>query len=119
MRFTATVRLAALAGAALVLTRHARGTESPSPFATAVQTEMGNAEKLFLAVAEAMPEERFDFSPESLGVKDAAFDGVRTFGQQVKHVAADNFAIWAPLTGKGEPAGLDAPNGPETMKSRA
>jgi uncharacterized damage-inducible protein DinB len=37
----------------------------------------------------------------------------------VKHVAADNFAIWAPLTGKEEPAGLNAPNGPEAVKSRA
>lgn len=37
---------------------------------------------------------------------------------QVKHVAADNFSIWAPLTGKPEPAGINAPAGPDAMKSR-
>jgi uncharacterized damage-inducible protein DinB len=44
---------------------------------------------------------------------------VRTFADQVKHVAADNFAIWAPLTGNPEPPGINAPNGPSEMKNRA
>ncbi|MFI5209032.1 MAG: DinB family protein [Gemmatimonadales bacterium] len=89
-----------------------------SPLATAIDSEITTQEKLFVDAAEAMPEGKFDFTPESLGIPGSDFKGVRTFGAQVKHVAADNFAIWAPLTGKPEPAGLNAPNGPTAMTSR-
>jgi uncharacterized damage-inducible protein DinB len=66
-----------------------------------------------------MPPEKFDFSPESLRIPGSDLAGVRTFATQVRHVAADNFAIWAPISGKPEPAGIDAPNGPAGMTSRA
>ncbi len=90
-----------------------------SPIAAAIDAEITSQETLFVDEAEAMPEGKFDFSPESLSISGSDFKGVRTFGQQVKHVAADNFAIWAPLAGQPEPAGLNAPNGPAAMISRA
>jgi len=90
-----------------------------SAFARAIDAEITTQEQQFLPTAEAMPEGKFDFSPESLNLPGTELKGVRTFGMQVKHVAADNFAIWAPLTGRPEPAGLNAPNGPPAMKSRA
>lgn len=37
-----------------------------------------------------MPEEKWDFTPEDLHIKGSDYEGVRTFGQRVKHVAADN-----------------------------
>jgi len=46
-------------------------------------------EKDFTALAEAMPEERWSFKPTQGEFKD-----VRTFGEQVKHVACANEA-WA------------------------
>lgn len=90
-----------------------------SPLATAIDQEITNAENAFVAAAEAMPEERFSATPESLNISGSEFKGVRTFSAQVRHVAADNFAIWAPLTGKPEPAGINAPAGPPEMKSRS
>lgn len=90
-----------------------------SPLATAIDQEITNAENAFVAAAEAMPEERFSATPESLNISGSEFKGVRTFSAQVRHVAADNFAIWAPLTGKPEPAGINAPAGPLEMKSRS
>lgn len=92
---------------------------APSAFSRAIDAEITNLEKQFVDAAEAMPEERFNASPEDLNLKGSEFRGVRTFANQVKHVAADNFAIWAPLTGKPEPAGIHAPNGPSEMKTRA
>ena len=89
------------------------------PFAAAIDAEISSQETLFVDAAEAMPAEKFDFSPEALRVPGAALSGVRAFGMQVKHVAADNFAIWASVAGKPEPAGSNAPNGPPDMKSRA
>ncbi|MBZ5530087.1 MAG: DinB family protein [Acidobacteriia bacterium] len=91
---------------------------APATFASAIDAEITNLEKQFVDAAEAMPADKFDSSPENFNLPGSEFQGVRTFGQQVKHVAADNFAIWAPLTGKPEPAGLNAPKGPVAMKSR-
>jgi len=90
-----------------------------SSFAAAVDKEVASLESQFVALAEAMPEGKFGFTPERLDLPDSDFQGVRTFAAQVRHVAADNFAIWAPLTGKPEPPGIEAPNGPARMTSRA
>ena len=90
-----------------------------SAFSSAIDKEISNIENQFVAVAEAMPEDKFDSSPENLNLPGSDFKGVRTFATQIRHVAADNFAIWAPLTGKPEPAGINAPNGPAEMKGRA
>lgn len=88
-----------------------------SALAEAMDREISGLEKQFVAVAEAMPADKFDASPETIGVH-GAFHGVRSFGEQVKHVAADNFAIWAPVGGETERVGINAPNGPAEMKSR-
>jgi DinB family len=87
-------------------------------FSSAIDKEISNVENQFVAVAEAMPADKFDSSPENLRLPGSDFKGVRTFAMQIRHVAADNFAIWAPLTGKPEPADVNAPNGPVEMKSR-
>jgi len=95
-----------------------KSTINKTSLAAAIDSEISNIEKQFVNVVEAMPEDRFDYSPESANLPGGSFKGVRTFALQVRHVAADNFAIWAPLTGKPEPAGINAPNGPDDMKSR-
>jgi len=89
-----------------------------SQFSAVMAQEIGKIDSQFLAAAEAMPEDKFNFTPENLNVPGSKLKGVRTFAMQVKHVAADNFSIWAPLTGKPEPAGINAPAGPDAMKSR-
>ena len=47
-----------------------------------------------------MPEDKFDFSPEKLNISGSDYKGVRTFGEQLKHVAASNYLIWSPITGR-------------------
>jgi hypothetical protein len=98
---------------------NSRAAETSPTAAAVVDKEISNLEGLLVGAAEAMPDEKFGSSPENLKVAGAEFKGVRTFADQIKHVAADNFAIWAPLTGKPEPAGVNSPNGPAEMKSRA
>jgi uncharacterized damage-inducible protein DinB len=46
---------------------------------------LGMLEQEFVSAAEAMPEEKFDFAPTA-----GEFKGVRSFGEQVKHVAQAN-----------------------------
>lgn len=108
---------------ALSLAGHAAGQGKPTiekgSLSAVMDSEISNLEKQFVDVAEAMPEDKFSYSPENINLPGSDFKGVRTFAMQIRHVAADNFAIWAPLTGKPEPAGINAPNGPDEMKNRA
>ncbi|HEX7252499.1 MAG TPA: DinB family protein [Thermoanaerobaculia bacterium] len=93
--------------------------QTPPTVASAVDREISNAEKEVVEAAEAMPEDKFDFTPEALKIPGSDFKGVRTFAIQVKHIAASNYFIWSPLTGENLPEGLKDGNGPESLKRKA
>ena len=92
--------------------------DSP-PFSTAIERLLNYIEKNIVSTAEAMPEEKFYFSPESLDIKGSAFRDVRSFAGQVKHLTADNFAIWTPILGEPLRADIQDVNGPENIKTKA
>jgi len=87
--------------------------------ASAVDRDISAVEKLIVELAEAMPEEKCNFSPENLNIPGSDYKGVRTFAQQVKHVAASNYAIWSGVTGDKFPKDYLGGNGPENIKSKA
>jgi uncharacterized damage-inducible protein DinB len=92
----------------------------PAPtIASVVDSEISGIEKEIVAAAEAMPEDKFNFSPESLKIPGSEYKGVRTFAGQVKHVAVANHFLWAPLTGDTVPDGWEKDNAPENLKSKA
>ena len=97
----------------------ARGQQPAPTIASTVDREIGAVEKQIADVAEAMPEDKFNFSPESLNIPDGGYKGVRTFGEQVKHVAASNYAIWWRLTGDKFPDDFMGGNGPGSVKTKA
>ena len=68
----------------------------------------------FVSAAEAMPEDKFDFAPTS-----GEFKGVRTFGQQVKHVAAVNYLVGSSILGEKPPVDIGGESGPDSIKSKA
>jgi uncharacterized damage-inducible protein DinB len=90
----------------------------PPTIASAVDREIGAVEKQVLEAAEAMPEDKFNFSPESLQIPGGGYKGVRTFASQVKHVAASNYAIWWRLTGDKFPDDFMGGDGPEGVKTK-
>ena len=90
----------------------------PPTVAAIVDREISNVEKQVVDVAEAMPEEKFKFTPESLNIPGDDYKGVRTFAVQVKHVAASNYFIWSPLTGDKLPEGLKDGNGPQNVTTK-
>jgi dienelactone hydrolase/tetratricopeptide (TPR) repeat protein len=96
-----------------------RGPAVPTTLAAAVDKEISRVEEQVLAAAEAMPEDRFDFSPERLRIPGSAYQGVRTFAVQIRHIAASNYFIWSPLTGERLPEGLKDGEGPAELQSRA
>ncbi len=51
---------------------------------------LSNEESEFVAAAEAMPADKFNFAPTGSG----KFDGVRTYAQEIKHVTEANYAFF-------------------------
>src|SRR5579872_5567626 len=105
--------------AAVILTAAAFGQSVSPNIASAVDREIGISEQQIVDAAEAMPEDRFDFSPAGLKIPGADYKGVRTFAQEVRHIAASNYAIWSALTGETFPKDFKGGNGPESLKSKA
>ena len=59
----------------------------------AVERLLNNTERRIISSAEAMPEDKFYFTPEALDIKGGNFKNVRTYAGQIKHLATDNFDI--------------------------
>jgi hypothetical protein len=89
---------------------------------TALMRTFGSQEYEFRSAAEAMPEDKYGFRPAVQGnFTEAAPFGptqLRTFAEQVKHVACSNFAFAAELDGKKPPDACDK-GGPSPAKTRA
>ena len=97
----------------------AQPAQTAPTIASAVDREVGNIEKQMVDAAEAMPEEKFNFTPESLNIPGAEYKGVRTFALQVRHVAASNYILWAQVTGDKIPEDYKGGNGPANLKTKA
>lgn len=97
----------------------ARTPQAPTTIASVVDREISSIEQQILDVAEAMPEDKFNFTPETLSIRGSDYKGVRSFAVQLKHVAASNYYIWSPLTGDNLPDGLNDGNGPADLKTKA
>jgi hypothetical protein len=82
---------------------------------TVINRQFSNVESEFVPLAEAMPDDKYDFAPTN-----GEFKGVRTFGQMVKHVAVTNQLLAASMLGQKAPvSGDEAENGPTSVKSKA
>ena len=79
----------------------------------ALDGQLKGAEGEFVSAAEAMPDATFDFAPTS-----GEFKGVRTFAQQVKHVAATNYLFYSAVAGEKPPADTGGESGPDALKSK-
>lgn len=73
-----------------------------------------NMEHEFESAAEAMPEDKFGFAPSN-----GEFKGVRTFGEQVKHVAAVNYIFGAAILSEKVPVDVGDESGPASVKTKA
>src|SRR5258708_18356520 len=92
---------------------------TPPTIASAIDREISIVEKEIVEAAEAMPENKFDFSPEKLNIPGSNYKGVRTFGQQLKHIAASNYLIWSPITGEKAPDTVNDGKGPGRITAKA
>jgi hypothetical protein len=113
-------RLASYTAAATAIPVQEAQQRSAPTIASVVDLDISAIEKQIIDVAEAMPENKFNFSPETLNIPSSDYKGVRSFAVEVKHVAASNWFIWSPLTGEMPPEGLgNDGNGPENLKTKS
>lgn len=90
---------------------------APPPAKTpgdALNLDLNIVEHEFVSAADAMPDDKYSFAPTN-----GDFKGVRTFAQQVKHVAAVNYSFGAGVLGEKPPAEAGGENGPDALKSKA
>jgi hypothetical protein len=87
--------------------------QAPKTIAGSVGYTLNWVEGNFLGVAEAMPAEKYSFIPSQ-----GNFAGVRSFAEQVKHVACANFAFFNEIEGKTPPADCEK-GGPDKAASKA
>ena len=107
------------AGLALVPTSAAaasphQGTGDQIDVSSALDYWIGNTEKEVVPAADAMPEEKYSFAPRGAG-----FNGVRTFGEQVKHLAANNYRMAAYILGETPTSDQESETGPESVRSKS
>lgn len=76
----------------------------------------GTVEREVVSAAEAMPEEKYSFAPTN-----GEFKGVRTFAEEVKHIAFANHLYFGPLMGETiDTQHIEAEsNGPDSLKTKA
>jgi hypothetical protein len=91
----------------------AQKDEIPKNIAESVGGALHWTEDQFYSVAEAMPESKYDFVPTAGNFKD-----VRSFAEQVKHVACANFAFFNEIEGKTPPVHCEK-GGPAPAKTKA
>jgi hypothetical protein len=85
-----------------------------SPVAKTFDNQLSSVEKEVVSLAEAMPANKYGFAPF-----EGEFAGVRTFAQQVTHIAAVNFEVAAAILGEKNPVEMGvSENGPANLKSK-
>jgi DinB superfamily len=75
---------------------------------------ISDTERLVVPAAEAMPEAKYSFAPTN-----GEFQGVRTFAEQVKHLAAANYQLGAGALGEEPPAGTQNESAPPSVQTKA
>ncbi len=76
--------------------------------------QLGSVEGEVVSLAEAMPADKYNFAPTQ-----GEFKGVRTFAQQVKHIAAVNYEMAALVLGQKLTIDLgNSENGPDSITSK-
>ena len=102
-----------LLSTASVIAQQAKSAE-PHTASQVVDFWVTNTEQLLISAADAMPEDKYSFAPTTAG----EFKGVRTFAQQVKHVAAVNYIFGATILNEKPPVDVGGESGPDSVKSK-
>jgi hypothetical protein len=102
--------LFAAACCAMISSRPASGAPANKIF----DQELTMLERELVPLAEAMPADKYGFAPTQ-----GEFKGVRTFGQQISHIAAVMYMVSASVLGEKVPTEAgEGENGPASLKTK-
>jgi uncharacterized damage-inducible protein DinB len=80
----------------------------------AYDADLTSAEKEIVSLAEAMPADKYNFAPTA-----GEFSGVRTFGQQMSHIASVNYEVAAAVLGEKTPVEMGKhENGADSLDNK-
>ena len=82
--------------------------------AQVLNDSVSGAEKELMSAAGAMPEDKYSFAPTN-----GEFKGVRSFAEQLKHIAAVNYIAGASILVEKPPVDVGGESGPAAIKSKA
>ena len=89
-------------------------TTSPHSVSQVVDFWVTSTEQLVVPAADAMPAGKYSFAPSN-----GEFSGVRTFAEQLKHLAAANYQLAAATLSEEPPAGTVHEMAPASVKTKA
>jgi hypothetical protein len=96
-------------------TAFAQSTESVrTPIGHVMDLWVTKTEQLVVPAADALPERSYAFAHTA-----GEFTGVRSFADQVKHLAAANYQLAARALGDEPPAGTRNETAPASVKTKA
>jgi DinB superfamily len=85
-----------------------------------LERNLKNLENDVVPAADAMPEDKYSFKPTNDLIKGSEFTGVKTYADQVKHIAVTNELITACLNGQPQPVpDAESDLGPAKLTSKA
>ena len=92
--------------------------KKPLPQGTIAETIdswIANTEAHAVPAADALPEDKYSFVPP---LTVGQYTGVRTFAQQVKHLAANNYWMAALIVGAAPSVDMSQETGPDRCRRR-
>jgi uncharacterized damage-inducible protein DinB len=90
------------------------GAQTHASFEKSFGGDLKSAEGEIVSLAEAMPADKYNFAPTA-----GAFEGVRTFGLQMRHIATVNYEVAAALLGEKNPTEMGkSENGPDSLDNK-
>ena len=90
---------------------------TPTTLSAALDFQLTIEEREVTGAADAMPEDKYSFAPTN-----GEFKGVRTFAQQVKHIATVNNRFFGAILGQAPAtpgSQFEAENGPDSIQTKA
>jgi uncharacterized damage-inducible protein DinB len=110
------IALGVLALCPAALAQQALPSSAAPTIASVLDQQLRIVEQQFVSAVEAMPADQYSFAPTS-----GNFKGVRTFAQQVRHVATINYAFYSAILEQDPPPGVTANremNGPDSLQTK-
>jgi len=98
----------------LAITSHVALAQTGLTVSQALDFWVSTTEREVVGAADDMPQEKYSFAPTA-----GEFAGVRTFGQQVKHLAANNYRMAAYILNQTPTPEQESETGPDAVGSKA